>query len=111
MTGDRLTSRRVFVFKSCLPKLRNIPLLLAAQPFGVCDLRISNLLALECLPHKPVIDAPASAPRLIKINKTQEKEKEIEKKETGVGGIRASGEIFYLKQKLLKDLSIFENRL
>ena len=80
VTGDRLTSRRVFVFKSCLPKLRNIPLLLAAQPFGVCDLRISNLLALECLPHKPVIDAPASAPRLIKINKTQEKEKEKEKK-------------------------------
>ena len=91
VTGDRLTSRRVFVFKSCLPKLpklRNIPLLLAAQPFGVCDLRISNLLALEYLPHKPVVDAPASAPRLIKINKTQEKEKEIEKKETGVGGIR-----------------------
>ena len=108
MTGDRLTSRRVFVFKSCLPKLRNVPLLLAAQPFGVCDLRISNLLALECLPHKPVVDAPASAPRLIKINKTQEKEKEIEKKKPALA---ASGEIFYLKQKLLIDSSIFENRL
>ena len=105
MTGDRLTSRRVFVFKSCLPKLRNIPLLLAAQPFGVCDLRISNLLALEYLPHKPVVDAPASAPRLIKINKTQEKEKEKEKKKKPA--LAASGEIFYLKQKLLKDLSIF----
>ena len=79
----------VWSFESCLTKLRNIPLLLATQPFGVCDLRISNLLALEYLPHKPVVDAPASAPRLIKINKTQEKEKEKEKKkETGVGGIR-----------------------
>ena len=71
------------------PKLRNIHLLGVAQPFSVCDLLNSNVLALECLPLKTVIDFPAAAPRRIKIKETPEKE-EIKKKPA----LAASGAFF-----------------